>query len=237
MQKHVRHLMLRFDQCFAINGRTAVKKLRFSNYVYKQKALSKMVEEFISQTKKCNSTKEKLVVAFGDASFKTSGPVKKMKKELQRRENVKLVNMDEFHTSAMMTCCAFASESPQAIERTSPLVKRIDMQTGVESESRPYGISYCKKCTCYWNRDVNAAVNMLRVFQHAQQHAGARHEFFSRSVPTSKKQKRTAAKRNEQRDAKKQKNAGVNLLASLSDLVPGGHKAEVIPNLRVANIF
>jgi hypothetical protein len=153
-----------------------------------------MVDEFITQTKKAGSNKKNLVVAFGDASFKTSGPVKKMKVELRRRKNVTVIDVDEFHTSLMMTCCAFAEHDAKAIEREGPLVKQVD-EDGKECSSRLYGVSCCKNCTCYWNRDVNAAINIMRIFQHAQQHGGARHKFFSRSVATSTKQKRTAAKR------------------------------------------
>jgi transposase len=68
-------------------------------------------------------------------------------------------------------------------------------------------VSCCKNCTCYWNRDVNAAINILRIFQHAQQHDGARHKFFSRLVATSTKQKRTAAKRQHTEDSNALKRA------------------------------
>jgi len=194
MQAHMKHLMLRFDDCFRENGKMRVRKQRFCNYVLKQKGLAKMVDEFITQTKRCGSIKKKLIVAFGDAAFKTSGPVKKMKVELRRRSDVvTVVDMDEFHTSLMMTCCAFNGEESQAVEREGPLVKT-KQDDGSESASRLYGVSYCKICSCYWNRDVNAAINILRIFQHAQEHNGARHPFFSRKVATSTKQKRTAAK-------------------------------------------
>ena len=192
MQVHMRHLMLKLHDCLEENGKTRVRKLRFCNYIVNQKALASIVKEFISQKK----SKKRLIVAFGDASFKTSGPVKKMKVELKRRNNITVVDMDEFHSSLMMTCCAFADDREQrkAVEREGPLVKSKDKE-GNECSTRLYGVSCCKNCTCYWNRDVNAAVNILRIFQHAQENNGARHEFFSRKVATSSKQKRTAAKR------------------------------------------
>ena len=193
MQIHMQHLMLRLAECLEENGKIRVRKQKFCGYVLKQKGLSQMVEEFISQTERAGSEKKNLIVAFGDAAFKTSGPVKKMKVELQRRSNVQLVNVDEFHTSLMMTCCAFAGDG-KAIERQGPLATS-KTKDGEEREARLYSVSYCQNCTCYWNRDVNAAINILRVFEHAQQHRGARHEFFSRSVATSKKQKKTAAKK------------------------------------------
>ena len=94
-----------------------------------------------------------------------------------------------------MTCCAFKKDGEaKAMEREGPLTKQTD-KNGDVSVKPLYGVSSCKNCTCYWDRDVNAAVNILRVFQHAQQHGGARHEFFSRRVATSSKQKRTATKR------------------------------------------
>jgi hypothetical protein len=41
---------------------------------------------------------------------------------------------------------------------------------------------------------------MLRVFKHAQAHNGARHQFFSRSEATSKKQRKTAADKKRKTD-------------------------------------
>ena len=194
MQVHMQHLILQLNECFEENGKIRVRKQRFCGHMLKQRGLSQMVDEFISQTKRAGSQKANLIVAFGDAAFKTSGPVKKMKVELQRRANVQLVNVDEFHTSMMMTCCAFAECEKKAVERQGPTAvsKKKD---GEERDGRLYSVSYCQNCTCYWNRDVNAAINILRVFEHAQEHNGKRHEFFSRKTATSKKQQKTAAKK------------------------------------------
>ena len=194
MQTHVKHLMSKFAQCFKVNGAPKIRRLRMTNYIKQQQSLAKMVNEFISQPKAIGSDKKKLIVAFGDAAFKTAGPTNKMKKELKRRPDVTVVDLDEFHTSLMTNCCAFHSTSPCAVERVGPKHKVLQKDGSVKSESL-YSVTFCKRCSCIWNRDVNASVNMLCVFHHAQKNGGARHPFFSRSEPTSKRQRNTANKR------------------------------------------
>ncbi len=49
---------------------------------------------------------------------------------------------------------------------------------------------------------MNAALNMLRIFNYAQSNGGERHFAFSRSVPTSKKQKQQEAKKQSKVKAK-----------------------------------
>lgn len=194
MQMHVAHLMQRFDECFASNGKPRVRRLRLTNYIRKQKSLSYMVNEFLEQPRAIGSQKKKLIVAFGDASFKTSGPTRKMKQELRRTKGVTVVDMDEFHTSLITTCCAFCSEEAKAIEREGPVGEKRD-EDGNILRKRLYSVTFCNGCSRIWNRDVNAAINMLRVFKYAQANGGARHPFFSRSVSTSTRQKRTASAR------------------------------------------
>jgi hypothetical protein len=194
MQAHVTHLMKRLDECFRVNGERKVRKLRMTNYTRRQRALGNMVNEFVAQPEAIGSSKKKLIVAFGDAAFKTAGPTKKLKTELRRRPDVTVVDIDEFHTSLMTTCCAFHSTQPQAVERVGPMGETTDKKGNVTRESL-YGVTFCNKCSRMWNRDVNASINMLRIYQHAQANRGARHRFFARSVATSKRQKRTASNR------------------------------------------
>ena len=193
MEKHVRHLMLMWKVHWDETGKQRIRNLRFTNYLLRQKALANMTNGFINKIKEAaNSKKVKTIVAFGDAEFKTCGPVKKMKKELQRRkETITVVDIDEFRTSKMTTCCAFPCgcketnegerKEVKAIERAGPLNEVKDKKTGETRREHLYSVTFCQNCSCIWNRDVNAALNMLRIFEHAQTHKGERHLVFKRS--------------------------------------------------------
>ena len=141
------------------------RKLRFLRYCKKQQAIEEMCERLAPRECKL------VIMGFGDwagpkdspISRKTVGPIQELKKALQRRRNVLFRHVDEYKTSR--TCS----------DTLRPLVNMKVKKTSVGENAkttthkihkvlhcrnsdgrRPDG---CKQTT--WNRDVNAARNML----------------------------------------------------------------------------
>ena len=189
MQKHVTHLFAFLEKHLVENGRERVRRLRFTRYVTNQKALSSIVNDVVNKPKKAiQSTKKKTIVVYGDGKFQTRGPMRKVYRELRRKENVTVVDMDEFRTSKLTTCCAFPKQricegknkvEAKAVEREGPVGEYYDKKGEFQRKSL-YSVTFCQNCSCIWNRDVNAALNMMRLFHYAQENRGARHLFFKR---------------------------------------------------------
>jgi hypothetical protein len=82
-------------------GALRFRKIKFDNYVGKQKALSKMCQQIIGKPKDWHYPD--VVVAYGSGGFSSSspgyasGPKKQLYRELKRRCTTRLVN--EFKTS------------------------------------------------------------------------------------------------------------------------------------------
>ena len=172
MLEHIRYLSVQFMKCMQLNGARRVRRLRWSNYMKKQKALDKMCDDLLAGRE---ATKDTIVV-FGSAKFAANGPIQKLRRKLQERENVVLVELDEFNTSKLCSQCA--GEKKEKSEVEGPLGPK--QEDDAEHRSRIHGVRVCNNCRMTWNRDVNAALNMLYLFKHAQLNHGKRCSLFCR---------------------------------------------------------
>jgi len=192
MLKHIAHLNVRFKQCMEVNGQKKVRRLRFTNYVKRQRALSRMCDEFLHDGDGTVNKQNKKIVVFGDAKFQATGPVTKLRKQLRLRDDVHMVDFDEFRTSLLANCCAHDDsrdkenqeiKEEKNVEVEGPLGA---LKPGATKRSRIHGVRICNNCRKTWNRDVNAALNMLHLFHFSQNNGGKRAYRFSRACPKSK---------------------------------------------------
>jgi hypothetical protein len=201
MLAHVRHLC-RADMYQALmhaNGARKVRQQKRRNYIKRQSALAKMTKDIVADEK---APEKKVVVVFGAAQFQCIGPVSKLRKSLKQHEKVDtVVHFDEFRTSMLASCCAHKTCSEH---RLVPTLKELEMKgvRGVEKQkdgseknlNELYSVRICQNCRTIWNRDVNAAINMLELFRYGQSHGGARKPEFSRGVKRETKESKKRKK-------------------------------------------
>jgi len=159
-----------------------VRKFRFQEYIAKQQAMSKLVKKTLHRT----TVQEKIVIAFGDGSFSSSspghaaGPKKKLIQELKRQPNVELVMTTEYNTSKK--CCHCHQELDE-FQLCDDEQKKREEQEKINASKKGrnpkvissglYAVRMCNhECRIVWNRDENAAWNILSIFLYQQQHGG-----------------------------------------------------------------
>jgi hypothetical protein len=128
---------------------------RLKNYIGTQVAWSKI-------TSRITQDDPDTVIAFGDASFNHASkghhatPNVRAKKEFAKKARVRLTN--EHRTSVACSAPSCPEESMH--------------EPGAQTEH--WQVKCCRGCHQQWNRDVNAARNILACFLYMQLHAGAR---------------------------------------------------------------
>jgi hypothetical protein len=205
MLAHVRHLCQAdmFQALMRANGARKVRQQKRRNYIKRQSALAKMTNDIVANVAEEKSDKQ-VVVVFGAAQFQCVGPVSKLRKSLKQHEKVDtVVHFDEFRTSMLASCCA---HKICAEHEAAPTLKELEMKgvRGVEKQkdgskksvNELYSVRICQNCRTIWNRDVNAAINMLELFRYGQSHGGARKPEFSRGVKRETKESKKRKKSN-----------------------------------------
>ncbi|KAL3131781.1 hypothetical protein ABBQ38_007499 [Trebouxia sp. C0009 RCD-2024] len=133
------------------------KTLRWETYTGKQRALAMLCNEVTARNKDT-------VVAFGNAEFahnsrgRPSSLTKGFKRQLAGR--CRLFEVDEHNTSAK--CCACYQPMSGMGLGTDP-----NNHGRRDRGPRSYDVRLCTNTVCHrslWHRDVNAAINMLRLF-------------------------------------------------------------------------
>lgn len=100
--------------------------------------------------------KKDIILAYGSASFShtmrghQSVPTKLLPKTLARHMTV--IPVDEYHTSQQ--CSRYCTGT----------FKKLQNVYDDESDYPIWGVKYCPDCDVYWNRDTNAARNILHRF-------------------------------------------------------------------------
>ncbi|DBA74950.1 TPA: hypothetical protein ACH3X1_010296 [Trebouxia sp. C0004] len=132
------------------------RQLRWRTFIKRQQAYSAICRSISAGSKDT-------VVAYGDASFSSScckgnpsTPTVSLRRNLGY--HCKVFDTDEFRTSRLCCACKTAMEGMPL-----PVTERGRRDHGPES----YSVRLCRNTECHrtlWNRDVNAAINILRLF-------------------------------------------------------------------------
>lgn len=128
-----------------------VRRCRWYNYMRKQASIEAMVTDIAGTAK--HDEQRGVLVAYGNAAMhavKGTRPVVQKGLRQRLRNRCMFVDVDEFRTSKL--CCACHGE-----------MKGKMLATG----KRSYKVRHCENGAChrtFWNRDVNASINILFKF-------------------------------------------------------------------------
>lgn len=152
--EHVAHVLRDLELTRAFYGSVRWRNERFKSY---GKSLAAMEAVLARVAPKGVVT----VAAFGAAGFShalrgnPASPYGRIEKGLRKREDCYVVKIGECNTSQKASCC-HRQLQPVKGER----VIRGVLRRGIEI----YGIKVCKHCVTTWDRDLNAARNILAIF-------------------------------------------------------------------------
>ncbi len=155
--KRIKFVLTRINQVLDFYCAKRHRKLRWRTYVKEQKAYEKIVRELAGDT-----PRRKVLIAYGDAGFShaskgtASGPTKTLRKMIAQRVG-KVVDIDEYNTSKL--CCACKTEMK-------------GLRTVGSGDRGNYSVRQCANTECnrnVWNRDVNAAINIINLYLYQAQ--------------------------------------------------------------------
>ncbi|KAI3658671.1 hypothetical protein MP638_006735 [Amoeboaphelidium occidentale] len=155
-----RSCVARFNVAFDFYGAVRWRKLKWNLYIRRQKAY-----DFACKKLKFGKKLKNIVVAYGDGSFSGSSrgyapvPTKQLYIQMKIRMKQRIVKVDEFRTSKLCYHCE-----------------------GEFEQQREWRLKYCPNCKVWWHRDINASLNIRKLYLHQNQHNGARPQAFSRSI-------------------------------------------------------
>lgn len=182
---HVRYGLERMDACLSLRCSRKVRKLAFTTYCRRSRALSAEVKRIVALGQGGETTPRPTVVAFGDAMFSSvsrgnaPGPVRQVASRLahfarQRPDKCALFMTSEFRTSQVCSKCGTR-------DLRGPLSDEDELCAGwggimqFRPRRRIHGVRACQgPCRTTWNRDVNAAHNIRRALIYANAHGGER---------------------------------------------------------------
>ena len=172
MRTHIVEMFGILERVLELNGKRRVRDLRFGQFCRRQRVMYDICKRI---TVSDVNDLRKHVVAFGAAAFSSSskghcpGPVKEIRKALRRR-GVEVYDVNEDYTSQLCNCCK---------QKLVPMYSE-------GGNMAIHGVRRCLTATCMrktLNRDVNAAVNMLFVFNY-ENLRGSRPKVFTRKYQT-----------------------------------------------------
>ena len=148
------------------------RKMRFLRYCRRKRAIAELVDAVAPPDAPL------LCIGFGDwnggskspVSRRTCGPLQEIKFQLSRRPNVWLSVVDEYKTSQMCSCC----QQKLCNMKAAGVITKRDGSTA-ERFGRVHQVLHCRnsegrstgRCNTTWNRDANAALNLLVITKAA----------------------------------------------------------------------
>ena len=180
LQDHVRAYLKALPILLQHRANKGYRSMRFFRYVGKQKTIEKVCDVIAPRA-------QTTVVGFGNwsnqgygISRSCSGPIKEIRRCLSRRKNVLFKNVDERNTSCKCHGCfqrlvnmkadsvvwrGVCKESPIdgsiTVEKQKMVVKNVKVHKVLHCRDSVKSASSNVRCGATWNRDVNAAKNLL----------------------------------------------------------------------------
>jgi hypothetical protein len=168
---------------------------KFRTYVLKQKFVDNMVNCMTGENvKNKEEEKKKITVAYGDAKFAPTGkgerpgPTSWMSKQIAQRLDT--VFVDEYNTTKKCHCCGQTLCAVNDTVTKEELARRKNIlrqklrkkyfnakpdkevkeeEKNVEKTVEIRGLRWCPTTHTYLNRDMNAALNILKVFNYKKE--------------------------------------------------------------------
>lgn len=163
-QMHIAYLLWRRDVLFGYYGTKRLRQQKWGVYIQKQRALEYICKKVTGGHDKANVT-----VAFGSARGPhmkgcLPAPVKLLHKALQQRATV--VDVDEFRTSVICSKCNHRGLTGVRCSKGMARDKYLAGKRANSNRFPLYDVRACQNPSCrtVWNRNVNAARNMLEVY-------------------------------------------------------------------------
>jgi len=170
---HLRYVLQHLPLMLGFYGRHKTRQWRWKAQIYRAKALDQVCRRVTGRQPATT------LVGFGAAGFVGPGPVKAFKRRL--RQHCRVVEVDEYLTSQICSRCQERELEGLPCSQPAP------------GTSRLYALRRCLNERCrlssdsqrsvIWDRDVNAARNILHVFLYQNHHQGRRPTAFMRPPP------------------------------------------------------
>ena len=179
MQAHIRGYLAALPELLLHRASKGYRSMRFFRYVGKQKAIEKVCDVIAPRDKNT-------IVGFGNwsnqgngISRRCSGPLKEIRNRLSKRHNVLFKNIDERNTSCTCHGCfqklvnmkaASSVKWRKEIKKDGEVVVSNARVKVVVYHNKVHKVLHCcnsvksapsVRCGATWNRDVNAAKNIL----------------------------------------------------------------------------
>ena len=153
-------LIPKLDQVIDFYGKPFYHKVKFSNYIKRQKAYDRIVKRFQIGTNN--------LVCFGDGSVNSNGackgakvPVKGLCKRLNREKNIRAGFINEHNTTKICSECYHEMKKDGVKCKIT-----VHLYDGSSKEimASIYGLRRCSnnECRITWDRDHNARINIFR---------------------------------------------------------------------------
>jgi hypothetical protein len=126
-----------------------IARLKFDEYVRKHKTVSRYVNQLVGTAKRVGPSgpARRVGVYFGNSSIAANSPIKGyvripgklLKEKLKLHPRIRVIMVDEFRSSKLCSLCYQELQIPKS----------------------PHRFVSCQSCKKVFNRDINAANNMI----------------------------------------------------------------------------
>jgi len=161
-------------------GSRGCKRLRWGGYIATQKALIKLVNELACESRDTDIAFGNWGNASGLATGHRSGPVKALTRELQKDSRFRVHIIDEYCSSKL--CCRCDQELFAPKDKNLAAIAKAKG----EKVKSIWGMRVCKHCDITWNRNTNAAHNILRARFDTERPSRLRSEAYGHSEARAK---------------------------------------------------